>query len=82
MKKRMITCGRPAVPIISDSAYMNMFSLLPGSAVVYSPKPRSVTTWSSLASSVLSVPRKSPPRPSCGIALPVSASEMNTAGTV
>ena len=27
VKKRMITCGRPAVPIISDNVTRNMFSM-------------------------------------------------------
>src|SRR3990167_1265259 len=34
VKNRMMTCGKPAVPIISDIVYMNMFSVLPGSCVV------------------------------------------------
>jgi hypothetical protein len=34
VKKRMMTCGRPAVPIISDIVYTNMFSVLPAVVVV------------------------------------------------
>ena len=34
VKKRMMTCGRPAVPIISDIVYTNMFSMPPASDVV------------------------------------------------
>ena len=56
VKNLMMTCGKPAVPIISDIVYMNMLSMLPGHCVVYLPKPRSVTTESSLASKVMSVP--------------------------
>ena len=78
----MMTCGKPAVPIISDIVYMNMLSMLSGNCVVYLPKPSSVTTWSSLASRDMSVPVYVPPRPSCGNGLPASCSEMNTAGTV
>ena len=59
-----------------------MFSLLPGTEVVYLSKPSSCTTWSSLVSSGTLVPAMSEPRPSCGSGLPVSCSEMNTAGTV
>ena len=66
VKNRMMTCGRPAVPIISDMVYMNMFSELPGSCVVYLPKPRSVTTLSSAASSDTSWPTRLEPRPSWG----------------
>ncbi|MNC39746.1 hypothetical protein D3C75_884180 [compost metagenome] len=33
VKKRMMTCGRPAVPIISDRVNRIMFSLLSVSAV-------------------------------------------------
>ena len=78
----MITCGRPAVPIISDSVYMNMFSLLPGTCVVYRSKPRSVTTWSSLDSNDTEWPSRSEPSPNCGIGLPVSCMEMKIAGIV
>ncbi len=82
VKKRMMTCGRPAVPIISDSVYMNMFNVLPGNEVVYWPNPMSVTTWSSLLSSDTLWPARSEPRPSCGNTLPVSCSEMKIAGMV
>ncbi len=34
VKKRMMTCGRPAVPIISDMVYTTMLSLLNRSKVV------------------------------------------------
>jgi hypothetical protein len=34
VKKRMMTCGRPAVPIISDIVYTNMFNMPPASDVV------------------------------------------------
>src|SRR5690606_37772856 len=54
-KKRMITCGRPAVPIMSDSVNRNMLSLFVVSAV-YDVNPSSVTTWSSFASSEISLP--------------------------
>ena len=33
VKKRMITCGRPAVPIINDKVKSTMFNLLGTSAV-------------------------------------------------
>ena len=57
-----------------------MLSLLPITFVVYSLKPRSVTTLSSLVNS--GVPSELPPKPSWGIGLPVSSSEMKMAGTV
>ena len=44
VKKRMITCGRPAVPIISDSVYINMLVELSLTLVVYSAKPVSRKT--------------------------------------
>ena len=50
VKKRMITCGRPAVPIISDIVYMNMLVRLSLALVVYSANPNSMTTWSTLSS--------------------------------
>jgi len=81
VKNRMMTCGRPAVPIISDRVYMNMLSVLPGIEVVYWSKPRSFTIRSSLASSETSVPAMVDPRPSWGSGLPVSCSEMKKAGT-
>ena len=83
VKKRMMTCGRPAVPIISDSVYTNMLSFEPITCSEYCAKPRSVTTWSSFA--IMSIPEPSamvPMRPSCGIGLPVRFMEMNTAGMV
>ncbi|MCY1560533.1 hypothetical protein D9M68_976740 [compost metagenome] len=58
-----------------------MFSVEPALVVVYWPKPRSVTTWSSLVSSDTSVPDMSEPRPSCGRKLSVRLSEMKKAGT-
>ncbi len=82
VKKRMITCGNPAVPIISDRVSRNMLSVLPFCAV-YAANPRSVTTWSSLSSSRTPEPSDIVlPRPSCGTGLPVRFSEMKTAGTV
>lgn len=59
-----------------------MFSVLPAVVVVYWPKPRSTTTWSSLLNKEISVPVIEEPRPSCGIGLPVSCSEMKTAGMI
>ena len=41
----MMTCGSPAVPIINDIVYMNMFVRLSLTLVVYSRKPRSRRTW-------------------------------------
>ncbi len=82
VKNRMITWGRPAVPIISDRVYTNMFSVLPAVVVVYLPKPRSTTTWSNLASRLMSVPEKVPPKPNWGRGLPVSCREMKMAGMV
>ncbi|MCY1373275.1 hypothetical protein D9M69_605370 [compost metagenome] len=58
-----------------------MFSIEPALVLVYWPKPRSVTTWSSLVSSATSVPAMSEPRPSCGRKLPVRFREMKKAGT-
>lgn len=80
VKKRMMTWGRPAVPIIRDRVKSTMLMVEP-CAAVYSAKPRSVTIWFSLASSG-SPSAVSPKRPSAGIGLPVSCSEMNTAGIV
>ena len=81
VKNRMITCGRPAVPIINERVYMNMFSFPSATLVVYLLNPSSVTTWSSLTNS--GVPSAtSPPRPSWGIGLPVICREMKMAGTV
>ncbi len=57
-----------------------MFSVLPAVVVVYLPKPRSVTTLSSFSNREVSWPTMFEPRPSCGIALPVSAMEIYTAG--
>ena len=81
VKKRTMTWGSPAVPIIKASAMKktSMRLLLP---VVYAAKPSSVTIRSSFSS------RKPPPsttllpNASCGIGVPVTCSEMNTAGTV
>ena len=50
VKKRMITWGRPAVPIIRDMVYANMFRVLRRTSVVYCLKPRS-TTMRSIRSS-------------------------------
>ena len=58
-----------------------MFSIEPLDWVVYWPKPRSVTTWSSLDSNEMSVPDRSAPSPSCGKKLPVRFNEMKKAGT-
>ena len=43
VKKRMITCGRPAVPNINAAVIAKMSNMLL-SLWVYSVKPRSVTT--------------------------------------
>ena len=43
VKKRMMTCGRPAVPNMS-AAVMQKTSKVDLSVCVYSRKPRSVTT--------------------------------------
>src|SRR5690554_1991296 len=81
VKKRMITWGRPAVPIIRVRVNRIMFSLLSTSAV-YWLKPRSVTTWFSLTSSGKPDSSWVENIPSIGIGLPVSCREMNTAGMV
>ena len=36
VKNRIMTCGKPAVPIIKDAVKAAMFKVLPRSAVVYS----------------------------------------------
>ena len=79
----MITCGRPAVPIISDKVYANIFKVPPILAVVYSLKPKSVTTKSSLSNRYTPLPSaKVEPRPNCGIGLPVNWNEINIPGMV
>src|SRR5690554_4994860 len=81
VKKRMITWGRPAVPIIRDRVNRTMFSLL-STYAVYSRKPRWVTTWFSLASSGMPDSVWVENLPDNGIGLRVSCREMNTAGMV
>ena len=41
VKKRMMTCGKPAVPIMREAVNAIMFSVLPQRVVVYYWKPRS-----------------------------------------
>ena len=81
VKKRMITCGRPAVPNISAPviAKTSIIDLL---VWVYSRKPRSCTTVFSFSSIATSSPRTFEMNPSCGIGLPVMIREMKIAGTV
>lgn len=44
VKKRMMTCGRPAVPIISDIVLYEHVQRIAAVVVVYLPKPRSTIT--------------------------------------
>ncbi|MQM40201.1 hypothetical protein KBTX_04248 [wastewater metagenome] len=85
VKKRTMTWGRPAVPIISDMASIIILKVLPSCMAVYRSNPRSTSIWSSVLSRCWpwAPPTSSdPPRPSWGRGLPVSCREMNTAGTV
>ena len=82
VKNLTITCGRPAVPIIRDSVYINMFNLLPGSEVVYSSKPNYFTIWSKRSNSGTLVSTRLDPRPSWGIGFPVNWKEIKIAGMV
>ena len=87
VKKRVMTCGNPAVPTISASV-IKMTSMRGRLPWVYLSKPRSVLSVLSFCSSV--VPSGEPPRysgfnsapkPSCGTTWPVIISEMKIAGT-
>ncbi len=79
VKKRMMTCGRPAVPTIS-AIVMQKMSNMAFEPEVYSLKPKSVSTPFSLSSMAIGSPCTLLMKPSCGTGLPVINIDTKIAG--
>ena len=81
VKKRTMTCGRPAVPTIR-AAVMQNTSIVLFDPLVYSANPSSVLSPLSLSRRCVPLPSRSAPKPVCGSTWPVSIREMKIAGTM
>ena len=81
VKKRTMTWGRPAVPIINAAVIqkISIFDLLKS---VYELNPISLSTKLSLSSRYMSSVRSLEPNPNCGIGFPVINIEIKIAGTI